>query len=141
MPETADVGQANFLLSRLNIRAGGRGVIRSGAGNTIRDSTIEVDGATAIFLHGRNSIIENNTIIVHARAAGPNDAVIKLRDADGAMIRNNRIIYKGDSRTATAINLLDSRNVTIKDNIVEGIDNLVRQTGKTSVREQGTQRR
>ncbi|MYN08010.1 right-handed parallel beta-helix repeat-containing protein ['Massilia aquatica' Lu et al. 2020] len=141
MPEAADTGQANFLLSRLNIRAGGRGVIMSGAGNSIRDSTIEVDGGNAIFLHGRGSVIENNTIIVHARAAGPNDAVIKLRDADGAVIRNNRIIYKGDSRAATAINLLGSNNVRVENNIVEGIDEVVRQTGKTSVREQGTQRR
>lgn len=155
---------ANITLDNMNIFATYRGVVLADNHNVIRNSTIEVDGHTAIYLMGQYPIIENNTIIIHGRGAGEFyqeagrsetteedgkrvskiiegkktnilSAPIKLRDAQGGIIRNNRIIYKGglfSGKAPVAINLLDSKDVLIEDNIIEGFDNLVRENGDTS---------
>ncbi|WP_228895444.1 right-handed parallel beta-helix repeat-containing protein [Pseudoduganella aquatica] len=140
-PASGSWGDSANVVERVAIRAGGRGVVLGGDNNVIRDSTIEVDGPVAIFAYGKGTVIENNTIIVHGRGTGNYDAVIKLRDARGAIVRNNRIIHKGFGSAGTAINLLDSADVRVENNILEGIENVVRQVGKTSVLQQGTQRR
>ena len=129
------------LVEAMTIRAGWRGVEMRGGGNVIRNSTIEVDGHTAIVLMGPETVIENNTIIVHGKGdAKPFDAAIKLRDAKGAIVRNNRIVYKGlwpFGKAPAAINLLDSTDVTIEGNTVERFEKLVRSNGETQFVDNG----
>jgi hypothetical protein len=160
----------DYLVDDMSIFSIGRGAEISGSGNIIRNSTIEVDGHTAIYMYGSNPIIENNTIIIHGNGErefylkgrgyekipngkNPNgstrfdyvwhkgekanilSAPIKLRDAKGGIIRNNRIIYKGglfSGKAPVAINLLDSKDVVIEGNTIEGFENLVRENGDTS---------
>jgi hypothetical protein len=153
-----------YLVDNIKIHAGYRGVVLGGGGNIIRNSTIEVDGKTAIYMYGPNPIIENNTIIIHndgndyfyqkggkwiwenskAKLVGSTktkllSAPIKLRDAKGGIIRNNKIIYKGGflgfGKAPVAINLLDSKDVLIENNTIEGFDKLVRENGDTSFTE------
>lgn len=127
-----------YTVDHMTIKAGWRGVVMGGANNTLRDSTIEVDGHTAIFMYGPGSIIENNTIIIHGKGdAKPFDAAIKLRDAHGAVVRNNRIIYKGSwfGKAPAAINLLDSTDVTVEGNTVEQFEKLIRLNGESNFNE------
>ena len=126
------------LVDHMTIKAGWRGVVMGGANNILRDSTIEVDGHTAIFMYGPGSIIENNTIIIHGQGdAKPFDAAIKLRDAHGAIVRNNHIIYKGSwfGKAPVAINLLDSTDVKIEGNTLEKFEKLVRLNGESTFSE------
>lgn len=126
------------IVDNLNIKSGWRGVLMGGAGNILRNSTIEVDGHTAIYMFGPGTIIENNTIIVRGEGElKPFDAAIKLRDAHGALVRNNKIIFKSGwlSKAAAAINLLDSTEVKIEENTVENFDFLVRGNGEVEYKE------
>lgn len=112
-----------YIIERLSIRAGGQGVNLSGAGNVLRDSVIEVDGHTAAYLFGPDSVVENNTFIVHASGAmKAQQAALQLRDADRAIVRNNRFLFKGGwlRRGGVAISLVDSNGVTVEGNTVEG---------------------
>jgi hypothetical protein len=125
---------SNFVVDNMKIHAGWRGVSMGGGGNVLRNSTIDVDGHTAVFMYGPGSVIENNTIIIHGKLdAKPFDAAIKLRDAHGAVVRNNRIIFKGQffGKAPAALNLLDSKEVLIEGNTVEGFETLVRSNGDT----------
>lgn len=140
---------ANITIDNMNIFATYRGVQLADNHNTIRNSTIEVDDNTAIYLMGQYPVIENNTIIIHSNKNGDTetqkkyniqikDGAIKLRDAKGGIIRNNRIIYKGglfSGKAPVAINLLDSKDVLIEGNTIEGFENLVRENGDTSYTE------
>ena len=123
---------SNSIVEHLTIKAGWRGVEMGGAHNILRHNTIEVDGHTAVFMAGPGSVIEDNTIIIHGKGdAGPFDAPIKLRDAHGAIVRNNRIVYRGwFFKAPAAINLLDSTHVVIENNAVEGFKTLTRCKGK-----------
>jgi parallel beta helix pectate lyase-like protein len=139
----------NVQIDTLKVEAKFRGIVLGGGNNTIRNSTIEVDGHTAIFNYGPNPIIENNTIIIYGKGRTnlrtSDDAVelmkgaIKLRDAKGGIIRNNKIIYKGGflgfGKAPVAINLLDSKDVIIEGNTIEGFESLVRENGDTSFTE------
>ena len=110
----------------------------TGAENVLRDSVIEVDSDTAVYLYGPGTVVENNTIIVNMKPARPArlPAVLKLRDADGAVIRNNRLIVRGAVPGAdmAGINLLASRGVLIEGNRVEGIPHLLRKDDASTVR-------
>lgn len=139
--------ETRFTLDSLNIKSGGRGVIMTGAKNVLRNSTIEVDSDTAVYLYGPGSVVEGNTFIIHQAPDYPYPAALpaalKLRDADGAVIRNNRFIVKGGlfgmfkGQADVAINLLESRNVTIENNTVEGAKSLVRKDSMSTFAEQG----
>lgn len=140
---------ANITIGNMHIFATYRGVQLADNHNTIRNSTIEVDDNTAIYLMGQYPVIENNTIIIHSNKNNDTftqkqyniqikDGAIKLRDAKGGIIRNNRIIYKGglfSGKAPVAINLLDSKEVLIEGNTIEGFENLVRENGDTSYSE------
>jgi hypothetical protein len=140
---------ANITIDNMNIFATYRGVQLADNHNTIRNSTIEVDDNTAIYLMGQYPVIENNTIIIHSNKNNDTetqkkyniqikDGAIKLRDAKGGIIRNNRIIYKGglfSGKAPVAINLLDSKGVLIEGNTVEGFEKLLRENGDTSFTE------
>lgn len=130
---------ADNLVTEMNIYAGWRGVVMGGAGNVLRNSTIEVGGHTAVYMYGPKTVIENNTIIIHGDGNRKKfDAAIKLRDAKGAIIRNNRIIYKGGwlQKAPAAINLLDSDAVRIEGNTFIGFDSVVRANGATKYTEE-----
>ncbi len=130
---------SNSIVEHLTIKAGWRGVEMGGAHNILRHNTIEVDGHTAVFMAGPGSIIEDNTIIVHGKGdAGPFDAPIKLRDAHGAVVRNNRIIYRGwFFKAPVAINLLDSTHVVIENNAIDGVKSLTRCKGECKFSDTG----
>jgi hypothetical protein len=131
---------ADNIVTEMNIYSGWRGVVMGGAGNILRNSTIEVGGHTAIYMYGPNAVIENNTIIINGNGERKKfDAAIKLRGAEGAIIRNNRIIYNGiwPRKAPAAINLLDSNAVRIEGNTFIGFDSIVRGNGATKCVENG----
>lgn len=126
---------SGHLVERMQVRAGFRGVQMGGGGNILRNSVIEVDSSTAAFLYGPGAIIENNTIIIHGKGThGDFDAALKLRDAHGAIIRNNTFIYRRGvfAGARAAINLLDSRDVRIEGNTFKGFEQPVRAHGATT---------
>jgi len=130
---------SNSIIEKMTIKAGWRGVDMRGANNILRHNTIEVDGHTAVFMAGPGSVIEDNTIIIHGKGdAGPFDAPIKLRDAHAAIVRNNRIVYRGWFFKAPAtVNLLDSTHVVIENNTVEGFKALTRCKGECTFSDKG----
>lgn len=139
--ETIDKKQASYqdaknIVDNVKISATKRGVVMGGGKNILRYSTIQVDGNSAVFLYGPGTIIENNTIIISGNGdLKPFDAAIKLRDAKGSIVRNNRIIYKGAwfTKAPAAINLHDSSDVVIEGNTVENFKALVRIVGDSNV--------
>jgi len=137
----------NIMLENMTIHASYRGVVLADNHNVIRNSVIEVDDSTAIYMMGNFPIIENNTIIIHSKKNNNKEfqkkwdmeikgGAIKLRDAKGGIIRNNKIIYKGGffswGKAPVAINLLDSKDVLIENNTIIGFEKLVRENGDTS---------
>jgi hypothetical protein len=141
--------ETHFTIDNLNIKSGGRGVIMTGAKNVLRNSTIEVDSDTAVYLYGPDSVVEGNTIIIHQKPDYPypseRSAALKLRDADGAIIRNNRFIVKDGplglfkGQAEVAINLLESHDVVIENNIIEGAKALVRKDAASTTIEHGNE--
>lgn len=128
----------HYTAENLQINAGWRGIIMSGADNVVRNNFIEVDGQTAIYLYGPHPIIEGNTFIVHLdkRDQAPLPAILKLLDADGAIIRNNRFIVQGRGnayKAEAAINLLASKDVMIENNSVNDVRLLVRKDEVSTV--------
>ena len=109
----------------------------------MRNNIIEVESATAAYLYGPGSVIEGNTFIVHQTKGEPAAtlAILKLRDADGAVIRNNRFIVKGafTGKADFAINLLESKNVVIEGNTIEGAKALVRKDAASTTIERGNE--
>jgi len=134
-----------YTAENLHIQSGGRGIIMSGADNVVRNNVIEVDGKVAVYLYGPRPIIEGNTFIVKLsdkdKATLP--AALKLRDADGAIIRNNRFIVQSSgfriNKAEAAINLLSSSNVLIENNIIENTSTLLRKDDVSSATERGNQ--
>jgi nitrous oxidase accessory protein NosD len=123
----------------MTIHAGGRAIIIAGAGNTIRNSVLEVDGDTSVLSYGPDTIIEGNTFIIHLDKKNPKGelpAALKLRHANRAIVRNNKFIVKkglfNSSTAEFAINLSDSKDVLIEGNTIEGFDKLVRKNGDTN---------
>ena len=137
-----------YTAENLVIKSGGRGVVMAGADNVLRNNTIEVDGHTAVYMYGPRPIIEGNTFIVHldSRDKAVLPAMLKLRDADGAIIRNNRFIVHANLSTGlfrdkseAAINLLKSKDVVIENNMIEDTRMLVRQDAFSSTIERNNQ--
>lgn len=111
----------NIFIENMRVRSKGVGIVVQGASTVIRNSVIETDAGTGIWIYGPNAIIENNTIIVH----GTNklleaDAPIRLQQADGAIIRNNRIIIKGDAHKR-GISTFSTGAFTLENNTFYGI--------------------
>jgi hypothetical protein len=133
----------NYTAENLQIESGGRGVIMSGTGNVLRNNVIEVESATAAYLYGPGTVIEGNTFIVHQTKGEPaaTIAILKLRDAHGAVIRNNRFMVKGvfAGKAEAAINLLESKDVVIEGNTIEGAKTLVRKDAASTTVEKGNE--
>jgi hypothetical protein len=132
-----------YTAENLQIESGGRGAIMSGTGNVLRNNIIEVESATAAYLYGPGSVIEGNTFIVHQTKGEPAAtlAILKLRDAHGTVIRNNRFIVKGvfAGKAEAAINLLESKDVVIEGNTIEGAKVLVRKDAASTTVEKGNE--
>ncbi len=126
----------NFVVENLRVESGGRGIAMSGSNNIVRNSVIDVGSETAIYMYGPGTVIEGNTIILHmnSKMKASLPAAIKLLDGHGAIIRNNRILVKGGlsgerfewQKVEAAINLLNSTNVLIENNVVDDARVLVR---------------
>lgn len=111
----------NVLIENMKVTTRGIGIVVEGANTTIRNSVIEADAGTAIWIYGPNAVIENNTIIVHGtRKLLEADAPIRLQQADGAIIRNNRIIIK-DKAHKRGISTFDTGAFTLQNNTFYGI--------------------
>ncbi len=135
-----------YTAENLQIKSGGRAIIMAGSDNVVRNNTIEVDGRTAVYLYGPRSLVEGNTFIVHMdpRDKAPLPAILKLRDADGSIIRNNRFIVKRsglfrkkEEEPQAGINLLESRDVVIEGNVFEQVALPVRKDAASITTESG----
>ena len=116
--------ETRIVLENLTIRSPDVGIILQGGANVIRNCTIEVDGGTAIWLFGPNALIEDSTIIVNGKYLPLEaDAPIRLHHGDGAIIRNNRFIFR-DKATQRAVSLAytgSEKPVTFEGNKIYGL--------------------
>lgn len=129
--------ETHNVISKVKIQAGWLGVQLVGIGNSLRNSVIEVDSRNGIAFFGPSGIIENNTIIVRGQGTvSSTDGALTLWDGNGAIVRNNRFIFKGWFRKAPpAIRLIDSGNVQLEGNTFEGFSQVIALTGKSSYSE------
>ena len=135
----------HYVVENLEIYSGGRGVIMSGADNVLRNNVINVDSPTAVYMYGPRPVIEGNTFIIKLdpKNGAPLPAVIKLRDAHGAIIRNNHFVIKRsffdkpDNGEHFAVNLLESKDVVIQDNQIHDELLLVRKDAASNTVETG----
>jgi hypothetical protein len=101
--------------------SGGGTINIQGAGTIIRNCVLETNDGNAIWIFGPNAIIENNTIIVHGtNRLREADAPIRLIHADGAIIRNNKIVIK-DEEHHRAISTFDTGAITVEGNTFYGM--------------------
>jgi hypothetical protein len=111
----------NLRIQNMQIHTKDVGIVLQGAGNVIRDSRIEVEGGTAIWIYGPNSVIENNTIIVHCNHKPLEaDAPIRLHHGDGTIIRNNRIIVKNPA-PKRVVSVADTGAIEFEGNVFYGL--------------------
>ena len=127
MPKLADYPNRKILIENMKIRTNRVGIVIQGAGTVIRDSVIEVDAGTAIWIYGPNAIIENNTIIVRGNFDPKSglslyeaDAPIRLHHGDGAIVRNNRIVVS-NRVNRRAISLFDTGRIRFESNQIYGL--------------------
>ena len=119
----------NIVIDTMNIRSKDPGILIQGGRTVIRNSIIETDDTTGIWVFGSNAIIEGNTIIVHRAESSWWDvygaikrgAPIRLVYADGAIIRNNRIVIKGFTK-GSAVSITDSKSVIFENNRIYGMN-------------------
>lgn len=124
-PNAASYPVRNLRIENMRIRTQASAAVLQGGGTVIRNSVIEVDAGTALWIYGPGAVIEDNTIVVHGKAPGPDplleaDAPIRLIQADGAIVRNNRIVA-ADAAHKRAISLFDTRTITVESNRFEGM--------------------
>jgi hypothetical protein len=133
-PATAD------LLERLVVRGGRHAIVIDGRNNVIRDNHLVVDSSTAIVATGPGLVLEGNDIEVRgALELLPGEEnppyAVRLVQADGAVIRNNRIRYTGGSQgrpVLAAFQLIESREVSFGGNRLEAIGALVSADSRSS---------
>jgi len=135
--------ESNVILENLTIKSGGMAAYLVGRKNIIRNCHIEVDGHEAIALFGAGNRLINNEIIVRRTIPAPRrpnqppaqlalgfyyeeHAPIWIRDAPGLIIRGNKITVRGLFPAEEAILLINSPNVVIEDNEVNGVKKLYR---------------
>src|SRR5690606_26291091 len=144
--------QTRHRLEHLTIDAGRRAILIDGRDNVIRHNRIVVDGYTAIVAQGPGIVIEDNLIEVradlaglttHERAAeGAHPFVIRLIQADGAVVRNNRVRLVGATAPlAAAIELTASRAVTLEHNRLDGFTRAVQADSSSDYTESANQLR
>lgn len=131
MPNIAAYPARNLRIENMRIRSQEDAVLLQGAGTVIRDSVIETDSGTALWLYGPGAVVENNTIIVHclSRPIGVQggifcdkmDAPIRLQHGDGAVIRNNHFVLRDEARPRV-LSLFDTGRITFEGNTFTGLD-------------------
>ena len=140
----------SHLIETLNIRAGKRAILIDGRNNVIRNNRITVDAITAIVAQGPGIIIENNVIEVRndlgmltehdRRLEAQAPFVIRLIQADGAIIRNNEIRMldrAGRDRLPAAIELVETAGAVVQGNVFGGVETAVRADASSSFQEEG----
>lgn len=133
MPNAVAYPIRNLHIENMRIRSQDYAVVLQGAGTVIRDSVIESDSGTALWLYGPNATIENNVFIVHCLSKKQSlqgrsqcqemDAPIRLMHGDGAIIRNNRFVLKENAHKRV-ISLFDTGAITVEGNTYTGLDTL-----------------
>jgi hypothetical protein len=136
----------------LEIDAGRRAILIDGRNNIIRNNRIVVDGATAIVAQGPGLVIEDNVIEVRndlrgfsehdRRRESATPFPIRLIQADGAIVRNNqvRLVDRGTGVSLpAAIELVESRNVTVEGNRFGGMNRWVHADSRSSYVDTGNQ--
>ena len=132
MPDAAAYLVRNLHIENMRLRSKEYAVVLQGAGSVIRDSVIETDSGTALWIYGPNAVIENNTIIVHcltipmsyrtgAAYCDDMDGPIRLQHGDGAVIRNNHFILR-DQAKPRVLSLFDTGSITFEGNTFTGLD-------------------
>jgi hypothetical protein len=98
VPEGVTYTRNDYRFEQLKVLAKSIALSVEGSHTVIRDCVIESAGVAAIFIAGPNVVIENCEIRLRPLAkdaqegtSNPMRAAIFLRDASGAVIRNNRI--------------------------------------------------
>lgn len=132
LPNAAAYPVRNLRIENMHIRSQDYAVVLQGAGSVIRNSVIETDSGTALWLYGPNAVIENNIFIVHCIVRPMSrdgtsrceemDAPIRLQHGDGAVIRNNRFILK-DQAHQWALSVFDTGEFTFEGNTFTGLNN------------------
>ena len=128
------------LLERLMIHGGKHAIVIDGRNNVIRDNHLVVDSSTAIVATGPGLLLEGNDIEVKGtlellRGDEAPPYAVRLVQADGAVIRNNRIRYTGGTQgrpSAAAFQLVESRDVTFEGNRLEAVGALVSADARSS---------
>jgi hypothetical protein len=93
----------------------------------------ETSPSGAISIYGPGAVVEDNTIEQTNRTDGELTAYsILLRDAKGAVVRNNRIRNSGSSGKTIGIGLKDSTDVVIQGNTLVNIETPVAVIGTGS---------
>lgn len=130
------------VIENLRIEAGQVGIIVQGKNNIVRNNRIVINEENAIIATGPNLILENNvieirgTITDYAKAYG-HSLPVQLIQADGAIVRNNRIRFIGsanDHRPEAAFDVIESRDVLFENNTIEAIPALERHDAASSLR-------
>lgn len=117
-----DYVTTGFILEDLTLEAKEIAVVLQGRHNVIRRCKI-VGGNGALNLYGPGLVFEDNEIVMNASEAKPNGeapVALYLEDAEGSVVRNNRITIRGRVAGAEAIVLKNSSNVVVQNNTVNG---------------------
>lgn len=94
---------------------------------------IATEPAAMISIYGPNTVVEGNTIEQTNRTGGRISTYsVLLRDAKGAVVRNNRIRNSGSSRNTAAVGLIDSADVVLEGNTFVNIQTPVAAIGPGS---------
>lgn len=130
------------IIENLRLEAGRTGIIIQGKNNVVRNTRIVIDADNAIISTGPNFVLENNVIEVRgvitafAKVYG-HTLPVQLIQADGAIVRNNRIRFIGsasDHRPEAAFDVIESRDVLFENNVIEAIPALERHDAASSLR-------
>ena len=136
------------IVESMTIAAGKRGIQLDGRDNIIRNNLIIVDSPIAIVAQGPGIVIENNVIEVRndlsqfseqaKKVESRTPFPIRLIQADGAIVRNNRIRLvqpAAHGPLPAAIELLQSADVLVESNQFEGVGSPVQADSDSSYRE------
>ena len=114
----------------MKIRTQDYAVVLQGGASVVRNSVIETDSGSSLWVYGPNAIVENNTFIVHCidrpmsrqgvSHCDAMDAPIRLMHGDGAIIRNNTFVLR-DSANLRALSIFDTGHITFEGNTVVGL--------------------
>jgi hypothetical protein len=117
-----DYVSTGFVLEDLTLEATEIAVILQGRNNVIRRCKI-IGGNSTVNLYGPGLVFEDNEIMMTAsepKSKGEAPIALYLEDAEGAVVRNNRITLRGKVTGAEAIVLKNSANVVLQNNSVNG---------------------